>query len=238
MKSLVLLLLLLPLSFLTCLAKERPRAADLSRVLVQQANAPAARQLTQAAINQQPGAFLNEGRYEVGYLYLLSGRRVLVPGLRYHVGQRVVEVQDSLQADSTTYWPLAALRGFDLGTENDPATPRRYRPRLVHENHRPDRREAVQVLTATDAGPLVLAWLPLLLPGTQTPAQVLLAGCGYEATQPLRQFNPNGADMRHLLNERTTHVQTFARTNNLHCCVPQEMAQILDCYNRLAVAVD
>ncbi|RZK61413.1 MAG: hypothetical protein EOO59_05125, partial [Hymenobacter sp.] len=91
---------------------------------------------------------------------------VLVPGLRYHVGQRVVEVQDSLQTDSTSYWPLAALRGFDLGTEDDPATLRRYRPRLVQAGRQPDHREAVQVLTATDAGPLLLAWLPVLLPGT------------------------------------------------------------------------
>ncbi|NML66064.1 hypothetical protein HHL22_12695 [Hymenobacter sp. RP-2-7] len=237
MKSLV-FLLLLPLSLLTCLAKDRPRAADPSRALVRQANAPAARQLTQAAINQQPGAFLNEGRYEAGYLYLLSGRRVLVPGLRYHVGQRVVEVQDSLQADSTSYWPLAALRGFDLGTENDPATRRRYRPRLVHESHQLDRREAVQVLTATDAGPLVLAWLPLLLPGTASPGQLLLAGSGHNADQPLQQLSLNGPDVLHLLNERAQKVQTFARTNNLHCGVPQEVAQMLDYYNRLAVAVE
>ncbi|MGI4833040.1 MAG: hypothetical protein ACRYFK_06210 [Janthinobacterium lividum] len=236
MKNVVLLLVLLSLSLLAFCAQARPRTTDPSQALVQQANTPAARQLTQAAISQQPGAYLNEGQYEVGYLHLLSGRRVLVLGLRYHVGQRVVEVQDSLQADSTTYWPLAALRGFDLGTEDNPATLRRYRPRLVQESRQPDRREAVQVLTATDAGPLVLAYLPLLLPGTSTPGQVLLVGCGYDAPQPLRQLGLKEADVLHLLNERVDKVSAFARTNNLHCCVPQEVAKMLDYYNRLAVA--
>jgi len=77
---------------------------------------------------------LNNGIYQVGYLRLLDDHRVLVPGLRYHVSQRVLQVQDSLQADSTHYWPLAALRGFDLGTEDDtPPDVHRYRTRLVQQ---------------------------------------------------------------------------------------------------------
>lgn len=228
---------MLPLGLLSLLAPAHSRAADPGAALVRAANTPAARQLTQAAIGQQAGAFLHNGQYEAGYLYLLSGRRVLVPGLRYHVGQRVVEVQDSLQADSTSYWPLAALRGFDLGTENDPATLRRYRPRLVQAGRQPARREAVQVLTTTDAGPLLLAWLPVLLPGTSTPGQVLLAGGGHEATQPLRQLGTAETEVRRLVSERADKVQAFARLHNLHCCVPQEVAQMLDYYNHLAVAV-
>lgn len=234
MKSALLFLLVL----LPALGLARHRPTDSGQALVREANLPAARQQIRAALSQQPGAFLNEGRYEAGYLYLLSGRRVLVPGLRYHVGQRVVEVQDSLQADSTSYWPLTALRGFDLGTEDDPATLRRYRPRLVQAGHQPARREAVQVLTATDAGPLLLAWLPVLLPGTLTPGQVLLAGAGREAAQPLRQLSLNEPEVQRLLSVRVAPVQAFARTNNLRCCVPQEVARMLDCYNRLAVAVN
>ena len=234
MKSIFLLLLVL----LPALVQARHRPIDSGQALVREANTLTARKQLQAALRQQPGAFLNEGRYEAGYLHLLSGRRVLVPGLRYHVGQRVVEVQDSLQTDSVSYWPLAALRGFDLGTENDPATLRRYRSRLVQASHQPDRREAVQVLTATDAGPLLLAWLPVLLPGTVTPGQVLLAGAGHDATQPLRQLMASETEVQHLLSARAAPVQAFARTNNLHCCVPQEVARMLDCYNRLAVAVN
>jgi hypothetical protein len=232
------MLAVLPLGLLSLLAPAYARAVDAGTELVREANRPTTRQLTQAAITQQAGAFLNDGQYEVGYLYLLSGRRVLVLGLRYHVGQRVVEVQDSLQADSTVYWPLSALRGFDLGIENDSVAPRRYRSRLVQASHQSSHYEAVQVLTATDAGPLLLAWLPVLLPGTTSLGQMLLAGGGHDATQPLRSFNPGAAELRRLLRARTPSVQAFARTNNLHYCVPQEVAQMLDCYNRLVVMVN
>ena len=235
MKSAPFILVLLLLSFVTVFAPAH--AADPSRTLLHQANTPAARQLIKAALTQEPTAFLNEGRFEAGYLYLLSGRRVLVPGLRYHVGQRIIEVQDSLNTDSTSYWPLAALRGFDLGTNDDVAALRRYRPRLVHDSHQADRREAVQVLTATDAGPLLLGYLPVLLPGTATPGYVLLAGPGRDTTQPLRSLDSRDTDVLHLLGERAGKVQAFARTNNLHFCSPPEIARMFDYYNKLAVAV-
>lgn len=235
MKGLILFLVVLSLGLRSFVAPARPHTTDPGLALYREANTAAVRQQLKGAFDQQPGAFLNEGRYEAGYLLLLSGRRVLVPGLRYHVGQRVVQVQDSLQPDSTSFWPLAALRGFDLGTEDDPATLRRYRPRLVAESHQ---REAVQILTGTEAGPLVLAWLPLLLPGTQTPGQVLLAGYGRDAIQPLRPLCSTEADVLRLLGSRAEKVQAFARINNLHFCAPSEVAQLLDYYNQLtAIAV-
>ena len=212
----------------------RPDAAG--RALYHEANAPAAARLTRAALAQQPGGFLANGDYGVGYLHLLTGRRVLVPGLRYHVGQRVVQVQDSLQADSTRYWPLAALRGFDLGTEDEPATRRRYCPRLVRESHGADRREAVQVLTATDAGPLLLAWLPQVVPGAGAPSQVLVAGPGNDPAQPLRPLDPTETSVLRLCGPRADQVQAFVRTKNLNYNLPTDIAKMLDYYNRLAVA--
>jgi len=233
-KHLLFLLLLLPFGVA---ALPKNKGPETTHSLYRAANTPTARQQLRAALNQQPDAFLNQGKFEVGYLLLRSGRRVLVPGLRYHLGQRVVEVQDSVQADSTSFWPLAALRGFDLGTAEDPATLRRYRTRLVHDGRQPDRQEAVQVLTATDAGPLLLAYLPLLAPATDGPTYQLLAGEGHEATQPLRTVAATEADVLRLLGERAGKVQAYARIQILHFCAPTEAARILDYYNQLAVAV-
>lgn len=230
----LLLLLLLPLGVT---AFPRVKGIEAGQALYHAANTPMARQQLRAALRQQPQALLNAGQFEAGYLYLLSGQRVLVPGLRYHLGQRVVEVQDSLQADSTSFWPLAALRGFDLGTADNPATLRRYRSRLVRSSRQPDHQEAVQVLTATDAGPLLLAYLPQLEPTAATPTLLLLAGEGRETTQPLRPLTATDADVLRLVGERALQVHANARIRNLHFCAPAEVAKMLDYYNQLAVAV-
>ena len=95
MKQLLFLLLLLPFGVA---ALPKAKGPEVTHSLYRAANTPAARQHLRAALSQQPDAFLNQGEFEVGYLLLRSGKRVLVPGLRYHVGQRVVEVQDSVQA--------------------------------------------------------------------------------------------------------------------------------------------
>ncbi|MEJ7663603.1 MAG: hypothetical protein WKG07_30715 [Hymenobacter sp.] len=56
---------------------------------------------------------------------------------------------------------MGSLRGFDVGGEpGDPDKPvHRFRPRMVREGKGGVRREFVEVLTAVDAGPLLLAWL-------------------------------------------------------------------------------
>lgn len=224
---------------LTCfllLAAGIVRANDPARQLLLAANSPTARQLTKAAIRQQADAFLNEGQFEAGYLLLLSGQRVPVTGLRYHIGQRVVEVQDSLQADSTSYYPLASLRGFGLGSSDDSlATRRHYRVRLVHQPHQPARPEAVQLLTGSEAGPLVLANLPVLLPGTRTPASILLAGPGREPAQPLLPLDARDTSLRRLLGRHAQQVADYARANNLYGCTPCNVARMLDYYNHLLV---
>ncbi|QKG57827.1 hypothetical protein GKZ68_15050 [Hymenobacter sp. BRD128] len=217
---------------------------DPSRTLYREANTPAASLRTRAATNQHSTEFLNKGTYEAGYLRPLDGRRVLVLGLRYHVGQRVVQVQDSMQADSTHYWPLAAVRGFDLGTEDDippagspGAAPgvRRYRARLVQEGRQGTRREAVEVLTSIDSGPLLLAWLPVAAaPAGLT--QVLVAGPGTVTTEPLRPLELTEAAVLRLCGSRATEVRTFATGRHLRFDQPTEVAKILDYYNRVAVA--
>jgi len=222
--------------------------ADPGRALYREANAPAASLRTRAAISQRPAEFLNQGAYQTGYLRTLDGRRTLVLGQRYHVGQRMLQVQDSLQADSTNYWPLAALRGFDLGTDDDappPASPgaaaspavRRYRVRLVQEGKQGTRRDAVEVLTSIDSGPLLLAWLPVVAePVGASLTQVLVAGPGTVGAEPLRPLELSEAAVLRLCGGRAGEVRTFATTRHLRYDQPADVAKMLDYYNRVAVA--
>jgi hypothetical protein len=221
-------------------------AADPSRALYREANTPAASLRTRAALKQNEIEFLNKGAYETGYLRTFDGRRILVLGLRYHVGQRVVQVQDSMQADSTHYWPLAAVRGFDLGTEDDVplagsqgAVPgvRRYRARLVQQGRQPARREAVEVLTSIDSGPLLLAWMPAVTEADGVGlTSMLVAGPGTVSAEPLRALELTEAGVLRIFGSRATEVRTFASTRHLRFDQPADVAKLFDYYNRVAVA--
>ncbi|MDO7884987.1 hypothetical protein [Hymenobacter cheonanensis] len=245
MKILVPLLLAVAVSA-TARAQAGHPGADPGRALYREANTPAAALRTRAAMSQHENEFLDKGTYQTGYLRPLDGRRILVLGLRYHVGQRVLQVQDSMQVDSTRYWPLAAVRGFDLGTEDDvplaagpgaAATPgvRRYRARLVQEGKQGARREAVEVLTSIDSGPLLLAWLPVATEPAGL-SQVLVAGSGTASTEPLRPLDLTEAAVLRLCGSRSAEVRTFASTRHLRYDQPAEVAKMLDYYNRVAVA--
>jgi hypothetical protein len=207
--------------------------ASTERALYREANAPAAVRHLRAELTLHAAGFLNSGLYQVGYLRLLDGHRILVPGLRYHLSQRVLQVQDSLQADSTHYWPLVALRGFDLGTEDDiPPDVHRYRTRLVQEGHQTPQPEAVEVLTATDAGPLLLGWLTRV--GSSGP--MLVAGPGKDDEEPLRPLELSQAAVLRLCGRHASDIQTFASIRQLRFNQPEEIAKMFDQYNRLAVA--
>lgn len=227
----------------TATAQTSHPSADPGRALYREANMPAARLRLRAATGQHENEYLNKGSYETGYLRPLDGRRVLVIGQRYHVGQRVLQVQDSLQMDSTSYWPLAAIRGFDLGTEDDAplgatnssAAVRRYRVRLVQEGKQGTRREAVEILTSIDSGPLLLAWLPVV-PEPSGLTQVLVAGSGTASAEPLRPLELTQAAVLHLCTSRADEVRSFASTRRLRYELPADVAKMLDYYNRIAVA--
>ena len=220
-------------------------AADPGRALYREANTPATTLRTRAATGQHENEFLTNGTYQTGHLRTLDGRRILVLGLRYHVGQRVLQVQDSMQVDSTHYWPLAAVRGFDLGTEDDAplgADPKlalpnvhRYRARLVQQGKQGTRREAVEVLTSVDSGPLLLAWLPVV-PEPSGLAQVLVAGPGTTPTEPLRPLDLTESAVLRLCGSRADEVRTFASARHLRFDQPADVAKLLDYYNRVAVA--
>ncbi|MDJ0363817.1 hypothetical protein QMK33_01535 [Hymenobacter sp. H14-R3] len=221
---------------------------DLSRALYREANLPAAALRLRAELDQHPTEFLAKGTYEAGYLRTLDGRRILLAGLRYHVGQRVLQAQDSVQADSTHYWPLAAIRGFDLGLDDDAPLPtgaaadapplaQRYRARLVQAGRQAPHREAVQVLTTIDSGPLLLAWLPTVAePASHYLMQVLVAGPGLGGTEPLHPLDLTQAAVLRLCGSRAEEVRTFATARHLRYDQPTEVAKMLDYYNRVAVA--
>ncbi|RYY11511.1 MAG: hypothetical protein EOO36_18900 [Cytophagaceae bacterium] len=118
-----------------------------------------------------------------------------------------------------------------------PAAPlgrRSYRTRLVRTGHWASRREAVEILTCTYAGPLVLALLPAT---AATPAQVL-AGPGYDPTAPLRPLELTQAAVLHLCGDRAPQVQAYAMLYNLHFQQAPDVARLLDYYNRIAVTVN
>lgn len=229
----------------------RPAQVKLALVLYHDANVPAAARRLRTEVEQQQMAFLSQSTFEPGYLRLLDGRRLLVPGLRYHAGRHLVEIQDSVQPDSTHFWPLGSLRGFDLGPDDllpvpaatpngpvAPAGPRRFRTRLVRENHRTAQREIVEILTCVDAGPLVLAWLPD--PSTTPSGRPgrLLAGPGTDPTEPLRPLELTRDAVLRLCGARAVQVRAFAMTYDLHFEQATDVARMFDYFNHLAVAKD
>lgn len=191
-----------------------------------------------ASLHQQVAGFVGDGAFQFGALRTYDGRYRPVPGLRYHPGLHLLEAQDSLNTDSTHLWPVGSLRGFDLGEAGDKETPlRRFRPRLVKEGSAGTRREFVEVLTAIDAGPLLLAWLYSVAPAGRPPLVIsLLAGPGAPTgAEPLRLLEPTQAAVLHLFGARANDVRAFATLQHLDYTRPDDIARMMDYYNRVAV---
>ncbi|MBF9223833.1 hypothetical protein [Hymenobacter ruricola] len=222
-------------------AAQATRDAAEARVAYQQANAGATARSYRATLGQQASGFLGGNAFQPGALRTFDGRTRPVPGLRYHAGLHLLEAQDSVELDSTHFWPVNSLRGFDLGEGGDPASPlRRFRARLVKEGSAGTRREYVEVLTAIDAGPLLLAWLyapsPEAAPNGKRPlVGLLLAGPGTTGTEPLRPLEPSESSVLRLFGARADAVRTFATGQHLDYTRPADIAKMMDHYNRLAV---
>ena len=225
----------------------RPARAQTARdqaeatAMYQQANAGATGQTLRASLGQQTTGFLGDGSFQFGALRTHDGRFRPITGLRYHVGLQLLEAQDSLDLDKTHLWPAGSLRGFDLGEAGDTETPlRRFRCRLVKEGTAGTRREFVEILTAIDAGPLVLGWLYsiALVPnpnGRRPLVATLLAGPGTIGAEPLRQLEPTQAAVLRLFGARAEDVRMFALGQHLDFTRPADIARMMDHYNRLVV---
>ena len=208
--------------------------ADAQR-LYAQANLGPSSQPLRIAVVQQPSGFLGDGKFQAGALRTFDGQRRPVPGLRYHLGQHVLEAQDSLDSKLTHMWPVGSLRGFDIGEEE--TAPRRFRPRLVREGKvGGTRREFVEILTTLDAGPLVLAWVHSTAEAGNTPPPLLVAGPGYAGTEALRPLELTQPTVLHLFGKRGEEVRSFAAGEHLRYEQAADVARMLDYFNRVAVA--
>ena len=207
----------------------------------QQANTSATEQALRTSLSQQAKGFWGNGTFQYGTLRTYDGHYRPVPGLRYHVGLQLLEVQDSVDLEITHLWPAAGLRGFDLGEAGDPDQPlRRFRTRWVKDGSTGPHREYVEVLTAIDAGPMLLGWLYSLAPtptanGQRPLVATLLAGPGMPGGEPLRPLEPTQASVLRLFGARTNDVRTFAATHGLDYTRPADIARMMDHYNRIAV---
>ncbi|MGY3090773.1 hypothetical protein ACVWYF_003834 [Hymenobacter sp. UYAg731] len=218
-------------------AKEQAEA----RTIYAQSNRNPTAATLRAGLKNQATGFLGDGTFQPGALRTFDGRYRPVPGLRFHAGMRLLEAQDSINTDSTHLWPVGSLRGFDLGEMGGTGADalRRFRPRLVKEGSAGTRREFVEVLTAVDAGPLLLARLYSsgadAVAGRLSMAPLLLVGAGNEPTEPLHPINLNQSDVLHLFGKRDNEISTFANTQHLQYDQPADVAKMIDRYNRVAV---
>ena len=234
----VMLLLGLGILSLPALAQASHDMAE-ARTLYAQANRPPNETTLRGSLKAQGSGFFGDGSLQPGALRTFDGRYRPVPGLRYHAGLRLLEAQDSINTDSTHLWPVGSLRGFDLGEPGDATPPRRFRPRLVKEGAAGQRREFVEVLTAVDAGPLLLAWLYTsgadAVAGRLSMAPLLLVGAGNDPSEPLRPLDPSRSSVQRLFGGRAEAVNAYAMTKQLLYDKPADVARMIDYFNRLAV---
>ena len=216
-----------------------------ARTLYQQANTDAAAATMRTTLANQKTGFYGGEAFQPGALRTFDGRYRPVPGLRYHAGLHVLQAKDSVDTETTHIWPVGSLRGFDVGEAGGkgPDAPRRFRPRLVKEGSAGTRRDFVEVLTAVDGGPLLLAWL--YSAGADAPAgrlslaPVLLVGPGSTASaDPLRPIDLSQSAVLKLFGARAEAVKSFATTQNLSYDRPADVARMIDHYNRVAVVKD
>ena len=233
------LLLLLGLGLATHSAQAQS-SHDMAeaRTIYTQANRAPQDAALRASLKAQGSGFFGDGSLQPGALRTFDGRYRPVPGLRYHAGLRLLEAQDSISLDSTHLWPVGSLRGFDLG-EPGAAPPRRFRPRLVKEGSAGQRREFVEVLTAVDAGPLLLAWLYTsgadAVAGRLSMAPLLLVGAGNDPAEPLRPLELSQSSVLKLFGKREDDVSAYAKRQQLMFTKPEDVAKMFDYYNKRAV---
>jgi hypothetical protein len=214
-------------------------AANLDKA----ANGPAATRCAQATTGPKQVSAVEQLAFQPGSLRLLNGRRLQVLGLRYHASQHLVEIQDSLQPDSTHFLSLSSLRGFDMGADDllpapatvsngpvGPAGPRRFRTRLVQGGRWSTHSETLEILTCTEAGALVLAAAP-----TPTTPRQAFVGSGSSRTEPMHPLELTREAVLSLCGNRAAQVRAFAMTYDLHFEQAADVARMFDYYNRLAV---
>jgi hypothetical protein len=129
---------------------------------------------------------------------------------------------------------LPAALAITLRRPEAPLGRRTFRTRLVRTSRWSSRSESVEILTCTYAGPLVLAQLP----ATATTPSQLVVGPGYDRTAPLRPLELTREAVLRLCGDRAPQVRAYAMLYDLHFEQANEVARLLDYYNRIAVTVN
>lgn len=210
-----------------------------ARTLYNQANSGPTGTAMRTALAGQTKGFYGKGELQPGALRTFDGRYRPVPGLRFHPGLRLLEAQDSIELESTHLWPVGSLRGFEVGEAGGTGidAPHRFRLRMVKEGSAGTRREYVEVLTAIDAGPLLLAWL--YASGNEsnrsTVAPLLVVGPGTATNEPLRPVELTQSGVLKLFGNRAAQVESYAQGQKLTFDRPADVARMIDYYNRVAV---
>ncbi len=173
----------------------------------------------------------------------LTAAQLTVAAAWPRIAPRPTGTQESAQLNDTAAFieetndfnpETANLPGNLAVTLRRPAAPlgrRTFRTRLVRTSRWASRSESVEILTCTYAGPLVLAKLPAT---DAAPAQVV-AGPGYDIATPLRPLELSQEAVLRLCGDRAPQVRAYAMLYNLHFQQAEEVARLLDYYNRIAV---
>lgn len=220
-------------------AAQATRELTEARTLYAQANRDPGMTMLRAGLVSQMSGFFGDGSLQPGAIRTLDSRYRPVPGLRFHAGLRLLEVQDSINLDSTHLWPVGTLRGFELGERGGPTPVRHFRSRLVKEGSAGMRRDFVEVLTAVDAGPLLLAWLYSsgadAAAGRLSFEPLLLVGAGSNPTEPLHPLELSQTNVLKLFGSRAGDVGGYAMRQDLKYFRAEDVAKMLDYYNQRAV---
>ncbi len=176
---------------------------------------------------------------KVGTKRLATGSQLAIAAAQLHSLNALVEtatpelptaITTTAPAEATEPNAEAAALASTFRRPEAPMGRRVYRTRRLRTGYFGTRREAVEILTCTYAGPLVLA----LLPATAAAPAQLLAGPGYDPAVALRPLPLTQEAVLRLCGDRAPQVLAYARYYDLHFQQAEEVARMLDYYNRIA----
>jgi len=214
---------------------------DIGLALYQEANSPNALERLHKDLVNAPAAYL-VAIDQPGALVLLTKRRIRVPALKYNVALHLLEAQDST---GSHVWPPGSLDGFYVGVGS---AARHFRSYTVRNGS--TKTDFVEVLTAADNSPLVLAvqhvYLhedaeidPVLRTETKKArtemGEVILAGIGPLPKEPLRPLALTPRGVLRLFGTRAAEVEVFAAKEHFRFTDLDQVLRMVEYYNRMVV---
>jgi hypothetical protein len=179
-----------------------------------------------------PAARPAQDTTKTGAKRLAAGSQFTIAAAQLHDLSALAETpaEAATLAETPELTAEAAERASTFRRPEAPMGRRVYRTRLVRAGRWGSKPEAVEILTCTYAGPLVLAHLPAT---PTTPSQVV-AGPGYDPATPLRPLPLTQKAVLRLCGDRAPQVRAYAMRYDLHFEQADEVARLFDYYNRIA----